>query len=136
MSEPIGQTTTTALILLVLSLSLAYTGMDWDGIERTRSAIGSVFGGGGRSLLLHKLIPAPFPVPTGSSWVSPSLLSFQSSGLTAPLALLEYFVPLLSVEWPNGSSTFPGLRPGLYEAETRPTYGSEAEPHPSNNGAA
>ncbi|KAH0446080.1 hypothetical protein IEQ34_025088 [Dendrobium chrysotoxum] len=28
--------------------------------------------------------------------------------------------PLLSVEWPNGSSTFPGLRPELYEAETRP----------------
>lgn len=24
----------------------------------------------------------------------------------------------------------PGLRPELYEAETRPTYGSEAEPHP------
>ena len=62
---------------------------------------------GAISLLLHKLIPAPFlSVPTGSSWVSPSLLSF------------------------------PGLRPELYEAETRPTYGSEAEPHPCNNGAA
>lgn len=30
----------------------------------------------------------------------------------------------------------PGLRPELYEAETRPTYGSEAEPYPSSNGAA
>ncbi|KAL0902938.1 hypothetical protein M5K25_028369 [Dendrobium thyrsiflorum] len=69
---------------VALSIPSAYPGMDWDGIERTRSAIGSVFGGGGRSLLLHKLIPDPFPVPTGSSWVSPSLLSFQSSGLTAP----------------------------------------------------
>ena len=61
MSEPIGQTTTTLLIRLVLA---AYPGMGWDGIERTRSAsaIGSVFFWGGRSLLLHKLIPAPFPV--------------------------------------------------------------------------
>lgn len=39
MSEPIGQTTTTALIRLILA---AYPGIDWDGIERTRSAIGSV----------------------------------------------------------------------------------------------
>ena len=35
MSEPIGQTTTTSLIRLVLA---AYPGMKWDGIERTRSA--------------------------------------------------------------------------------------------------
>ena len=34
-SEPIGQTTTTSLIRLVLA---AYPGMKWDGIERTRSA--------------------------------------------------------------------------------------------------
>jgi len=41
-SEPIGQTTTTSLIILVLA---AYPGMEWDGIERTRSAsaTGSVF---------------------------------------------------------------------------------------------
>ena len=41
MSEPIGQTTTTSLIRLVLA---AYPEMKWDGIERTRSAsaIGSV----------------------------------------------------------------------------------------------
>lgn len=56
----------------------------------------------GGDLLLHKLIPAP----TGSCWVSPSLLNF------------------------------PRLRPELYEAETRPTYGSEAEPYPRSNGAA
>jgi hypothetical protein len=37
---------------------------------------------------------------------------------------------------PHLSLTSPGLRPELYEAETRPTYGSEAEPHPSSNGAA
>lgn len=37
---------------------------------------------------------------------------------------------------PHLSKTSPGLRPELYEAETRPTYGSEAEPHPSSNGAA
>jgi len=45
-SEPIGQTTTTSLIRLVLA---AYPEMKWDGIERTRSAsaIGSVFFGGG-----------------------------------------------------------------------------------------
>lgn len=46
MSEPIGQTTT-SLIRLVLA---AYPEMKWDGIERTRSAsaIGLVFflGGG------------------------------------------------------------------------------------------
>lgn len=44
MSEQIGQTTTTSLIRLVLA---AYPGMEWDGIERTRSAsaIGSVLGG-------------------------------------------------------------------------------------------
>lgn len=99
MSEPIGQTTTTSLIRLVLA---AYPERKWDEIERTRSAsaIDRFFGGGG-DLLLHKLIPAP----TGSCWVSPSLLN-------------------------------PGLRPELYEAETRPTYGSGAEPHPSSNGAA
>ena len=45
MSEPIDQTTTTSLIRSVLA---AYPGMEWDGIERTRSAsaIGSVFLGG------------------------------------------------------------------------------------------
>ena len=58
MSEPIGQTTTTAHIILA-----AYPGMDWDGIERTRSnkqgmsalslkrirfLAGSVFFGGGK----------------------------------------------------------------------------------------
>ena len=50
--------------LLLRFLLLAYPVMEWDGIERTRSAsaIGSVFFWGGRSLLLHKLIPAPFPV--------------------------------------------------------------------------
>ena len=114
MSEPIGQTTTTAHIILA-----AYPGMDWDGNAKQQARderfvakahtfscwVGLFFGA--ISLLLHKLIPAPFlSVPTGSSWVSPSLLSF------------------------------PGLRPELYEAETRPTYGSEAEPHPCNNGAA
>ncbi|KAG5070485.1 hypothetical protein JHK85_002862 [Glycine max] len=31
---------------------------------------------------------------------------------------------------PHLSKTSPGLRPELYEAETRPTYGSESEPHP------
>lgn len=46
MSEPIGQTTTTSLIRLVLA---ACPGMEWDGIEKTGSAIGSVFLGG-RSL--------------------------------------------------------------------------------------
>lgn len=45
-SEPIGQTTTTSLIRLVLA---ACPGMEWDGIEKTGSAIGSVFLGG-RSL--------------------------------------------------------------------------------------
>ena len=46
MSEPIGQTTTTLLIRLVLA---AYPEIKWDGIERTRSAsaIGLVFFGGG-----------------------------------------------------------------------------------------
>ena len=47
-SEPIGAylllSTTTALMRLVLA---AYLRMDWDGIERTRSAIGSAFGGVG-----------------------------------------------------------------------------------------
>lgn len=116
-SEPIGQTTTTALILLVLSISLAYPGMDWDGIERTRSAIGLVFWGWGKKLASSQADPRPVSCPDR-----------QQLGL--PIS------PLLSVEWPNGSSTFPGLRPELYEAETRLTYGSEAEPHPSNNGAA
>ena len=37
---------------------------------------------------------------------------------------------------PHLSETSPGLRPELYEAETRLTYGSEAEPYPSSNGAA
>lgn len=42
MSEPIGQTTTTSIIILVLA---ACPGMEWDGIERTgsASAIGSVW---------------------------------------------------------------------------------------------
>ncbi|XP_047313888.1 putative ubiquitin-conjugating enzyme E2 38 [Impatiens glandulifera] len=35
---------------------------------------------------------------------------------------------------PHLSETSPGLRPELYEAETRPTYGSEAEPQPSSKG--
>lgn len=43
MSEPIGQTTTTSLIRLVLAVC---PGMEWDGIEKTGSAIGSVFWGG------------------------------------------------------------------------------------------
>lgn len=45
MSEPIGQTTTTSLIKLVLA---AYPVMEWDGIERRRSAsaTGSFFLGG------------------------------------------------------------------------------------------
>ncbi|CAI9277561.1 unnamed protein product [Lactuca saligna] len=45
-SEPIGQTMTTSLIRLVLA---ACPGMEWDGIEKTGSATGSVFLGG-RSL--------------------------------------------------------------------------------------
>lgn len=106
MSEPIGQTTTTALIRLRLA---AYPGMDWDGIERTRSAIGSVcFLGWGNKLASSQAYPRPVSCPS------------------RPAAAGS----------PHLSSTSPGLRPELYEAETRPTYGSEAEPHPSNNGAA
>ena len=71
MSEPIGQTTTTAHIILA-----AYPGMDWDGNAKQQARderfvakahtfscwVGLFFGGGAISLLLHKLIPAPFPV--------------------------------------------------------------------------
>ena len=56
MSEPIGQTTTTLLIRLVLA---AYPGMGWDGIERTRSAIGDVFG---VRRIASELCPVTFPV--------------------------------------------------------------------------
>ena len=61
-------------------------------------------------MLLHKLIPAPFPVRPGR----------QQPGLPNVYTGLGIL----------GTSTSPGLRPELYEAETRPTYGSEAEPHP------
>jgi hypothetical protein len=56
-SEPIGQTTTTSLIRLVLA---AYPEMKWDGIERTRSAsaIGSVFLGGDK-LVKKQAYPRP-----------------------------------------------------------------------------
>lgn len=78
MSEPIGQTTTTLLIRLVLA---AYPEIKWDGIERTRSAsaIGLVFFGGDKLASSQKLIPAP----TGSCWVSPSLLNFPRSSARA-----------------------------------------------------
>jgi len=76
--------------------------MDWDGIERTRSAIGSVFGGWGNKLASSQAYPRPVSCPS------------------RPAAAGS----------PHLSSTSPGLRPELYEAETRPTYGSEAEPHP------
>lgn len=74
MSEPIGQTTTTSLIRLVLA---AYPGMEWDGIERTgsASAIGS-----GREKLVKK---EAYPSPTGSCWLSPSLLNFPRSSARA-----------------------------------------------------
>src|SRR4051812_1971836 len=95
-SEPIGAylllSTTTALMRLVLA---AYPGMDWDGIERTRSAIGSVFGGWGNKLASSQAYPRPV------------------SCLSRPAAAGS----------PHLSSTSPGLRPELYEAETRPTYG-------------
>ena len=57
MSEPIGQTTTSSLIRLVLA---AYPEMKWDGIERTRSAsaIGSVFFGGDK-LVKKQAYPPP-----------------------------------------------------------------------------
>ena len=69
MSEPIGQTTTTLLIRLVLA---AYPEIKWDGIERTRSAsaIGLVFFGGGISLLLHKSLSPPRPAAAGSPHLS------------------------------------------------------------------
>ena len=70
--------------------------------------VGLFLGGGAISLLLHKLIPAPFPVRPDR----------QQLGLP------------ISPQLP------PVFGPELYEAETRPTYGSEAEPHPCNNGAA
>ena len=67
MSEPIGQTTTTSLIRLVLA---AYPGMEWDGIERTRSAsaIGSVFLGG-KACEEASLSP-PRPAAAGSPHLS------------------------------------------------------------------
>lgn len=76
MSEPIDQTTTTSLIRSVLA---AYPGIEWDGIERTRSAsaIGSVFGG---ERLVKK---QAYPLPTGSCWVSSSLLNFPPSSARA-----------------------------------------------------
>lgn len=94
MSEPIGQTTTTSLIRLVLA---AYPGMKWDGIERTRSAIG--FGGD------MKVSSQAYPRPDR-----------QQLGLPISPKLPPVFGPSC-------------MRPRL-------TYGSEAEPHPSSNGAA
>lgn len=58
MSEPIGQTTTTSLIRFILA---AYPGMEWGGIERTRSAsaIGSVFFWGGDKRTSSQAYPRP-----------------------------------------------------------------------------
>ena len=68
MSEPIGQTTTSSLIRLVLA---AYPEMKWDGIERTRSAsaIGSVFFGGDK-LVKKQAYPPPRPAAAGSPHLS------------------------------------------------------------------
>lgn len=62
MSEPIGQTTTTSLIRLVLAAS---PGMEWDGIERTRSTstYRVDFFGGREKLVTKQASPR---APTGS----------------------------------------------------------------------
>lgn len=69
MSEPIGQTTTTALFLIVLA---AYPGMEWDGIERTRSWIG--FGGWGASSQAYlRPVSCPSRLAAAGLPISPEL---------------------------------------------------------------
>lgn len=79
-SEPIGQTTTTALMRLVLAV---YPGMDWDEIERTRSAIGAVFGGWGNKLVKKQAYPRPVSCPSRPAAAGSPHLSSTSPGLRA-----------------------------------------------------
>ena len=76
MSEPIGQTTTTELIILVLA---AYPERKWDNRKNGKRGsyrIGFFLGGEGA-----RQGPPTDLAPTGSCWVSPSLLNFpRSSG--------------------------------------------------------
>lgn len=73
MSEPIGQTTTTSLIRLVLA---AYPGMGWNGKNAKRYRVG-FFGG-------DKLVKKQaYPRPDRQLQVSPSLLNFPRSSARA-----------------------------------------------------